>query len=261
MPGKTTAYVHDSSKRCSSTLGRRKHLWCLDTLDALVVLLSWGSSISRYTQSIIIAKTINKPNQHCEVHSPNTHDHAFRPCVRRAKARSGVCVSACGPRCSRGLQMPRDREPSLTTVGQGAGGTGLLSWDNSTKTSSPNKHLSIPLHQFSSIDLVTPPSTCLPTTATKSSSSRTRFWTSRAKGEILLPVPEKRKNRRELTGDLVILRDEALLNQYGLKANDAILAEKNHLTLYDELIKNRNAKLLAGGAAQNSARGAQVCRS
>lgn len=157
--------------------------------------------------------------------------------------------------------MPRDREPSLTTVGEGAGGTGTTELDNSTKTSLSTN--TFPFHfQFSSIDLVTTPSTCLPTTATKSCSSRTRFWTSRAKGEILLPVPEKRKReKRELTGDLVILRDEALLNQYGLKANDAILAEKNHLTLYDELIKNRNAKLLAGGAAQNSARGAQVCRS
>ncbi|PPJ61337.1 hypothetical protein CBER1_09592 [Cercospora berteroae] len=51
--------------------------------------------------------------------------------------------------------------------------------------------------------------------------------------------------------------DDALLQQYGLKANDAILAEKQHLTLYEELIKNRDAKLLAGGAAQNTARGAQ----
>lgn len=33
------------------------------------------------------------------------------------------------------------------------------------------------------------------------------------------------------------------------------------MTLYEELIQNRNAKLLAGGAAQNTARGAQVCLS
>lgn len=31
------------------------------------------------------------------------------------------------------------------------------------------------------------------------------------------------------------------------------------MTLYEELIQNRKAKLLAGGAAQNTARGAQVC--
>ena len=54
-------------------------------------------------------------------------------------------------------------------------------------------------------------------------------------------------------------RDEALLQQYGLNANDAILAEEKHMTLYEELMQNREAKLLAGGAAQNTARGAQVC--
>jgi len=52
--------------------------------------------------------------------------------------------------------------------------------------------------------------------------------------------------------------DEALLEQYGLKANDAILAEEKHLTLYEELLQNRSAKLIAGGAAQNTARGIQV---
>ena len=52
-------------------------------------------------------------------------------------------------------------------------------------------------------------------------------------------------------------RDDALLEKYGLKANDAILAEEKHMTIYDELVK-RDAKLIAGGAAQNSARGAQV---
>ncbi|KAF2665577.1 Ribokinase-like protein [Microthyrium microscopicum] len=51
--------------------------------------------------------------------------------------------------------------------------------------------------------------------------------------------------------------DEALLQKYGLKANDAILAEEKHLGLYEDLIQNHNAKLIAGGAAQNTARGAQ----
>ena len=41
-----------------------------------------------------------------------------------------------------------------------------------------------------------------------------------------------------------------------MKANDAILAEEKHMGLYDELLQ-KNAKLLAGGAAQNTARGAQ----
>ena len=49
-----------------------------------------------------------------------------------------------------------------------------------------------------------------------------------------------------------------MLKKYGLKANDAILAEEKHLGLYEDLIQNREAKLIAGGAAQNTARGAQV---
>jgi hypothetical protein len=49
-----------------------------------------------------------------------------------------------------------------------------------------------------------------------------------------------------------------LLEKYGLKANDAILAEEKHMGLYDDLLNNYEAKLIAGGAAQNTARGAQV---
>lgn len=54
--------------------------------------------------------------------------------------------------------------------------------------------------------------------------------------------------------------DEALLKKYGLKDNDAILAEEKHMGLYEELLQNHDAKLIAGGAAQNTARGAQVCQ-
>ena len=54
-------------------------------------------------------------------------------------------------------------------------------------------------------------------------------------------------------------RDEALLQKYGLKANDAILAEDKHMDLYEDLLQNHDAKLIAGGSAQNTARGAQVC--
>lgn len=54
-------------------------------------------------------------------------------------------------------------------------------------------------------------------------------------------------------------RDDKLLEKYGLKANDAILAEEKHMGLYEDLLQNYNAKLIAGGAAQNTARGAQVC--
>ncbi|KAI9764265.1 MAG: adenosine kinase [Geoglossum simile] len=51
--------------------------------------------------------------------------------------------------------------------------------------------------------------------------------------------------------------DAKLLEKYGLKANDAILAEEKHMGLYEDLLNNYDAKLIAGGAAQNTARGAQ----
>ncbi|PGH15760.1 hypothetical protein AJ79_02140 [Helicocarpus griseus UAMH5409] len=57
--------------------------------------------------------------------------------------------------------------------------------------------------------------------------------------------------------DIQGVGDAAMLEKYGLKANDAILAEEKHMGLYEDLIVNRNAKLIAGGAAQNTARGAQ----
>lgn len=58
---------------------------------------------------------------------------------------------------------------------------------------------------------------------------------------------------------LTFSSDQKLLNKYGLKANDAILADpEKHMGLYEDLIQNYNAVLIAGGAAQNTARGAQV---
>ncbi|KAI0447962.1 Ribokinase-like protein [Xylaria telfairii] len=57
--------------------------------------------------------------------------------------------------------------------------------------------------------------------------------------------------------DIQAFANEEILNKYGLKANDAILAEEKHLPLYEELLNNFDAKLIAGGAAQNTARGAQ----
>ncbi|KKY20424.1 putative adenosine kinase [Diplodia seriata] len=57
--------------------------------------------------------------------------------------------------------------------------------------------------------------------------------------------------------DIQAVGDEKLLEKYGLKANDAILAEEKHMGLYDDLLQNYDAKLIAGGAAQNTARGAQ----
>ena len=53
--------------------------------------------------------------------------------------------------------------------------------------------------------------------------------------------------------------DKAMIAEYGMKLNDTILVEDNkkQLELYDDLIKNHDAKLIAGGGAQNTARGAQ----
>lgn len=57
--------------------------------------------------------------------------------------------------------------------------------------------------------------------------------------------------------DIQAQGNQQLCEKYGLKPNDAILAEEKHLALYDDLLNNYEAKLVAGGAAQNTARGAQ----
>jgi len=57
--------------------------------------------------------------------------------------------------------------------------------------------------------------------------------------------------------DIQAQGDDALLAKYDLKPNDAILAEEKHLGIYEDLLNNHDAKLIAGGGAQNTARGAQ----
>lgn len=57
--------------------------------------------------------------------------------------------------------------------------------------------------------------------------------------------------------DLQVDVDAAYLAKYDLKADDAILAEEKHMPIYDEVLKMDGLKLVAGGAAQNAARGAQ----
>jgi len=49
---------------------------------------------------------------------------------------------------------------------------------------------------------------------------------------------------------------EELLKKYDLKANDAILAGPNHFPIYEEVVKDYKVTYVAGGAAQNAARGA-----
>lgn len=47
------------------------------------------------------------------------------------------------------------------------------------------------------------------------------------------------------------------LQKYDLKADDAILVEEKHMPIFDEVLKMDNLHIVAGGAAQNTARGAQ----
>jgi len=56
--------------------------------------------------------------------------------------------------------------------------------------------------------------------------------------------------------DIQVTNGEQLLKKYGLKANDAILAEEKHSPIYDEIVKEHKVVYVAGGAAQNAARGA-----
>lgn len=58
--------------------------------------------------------------------------------------------------------------------------------------------------------------------------------------------------------DITVNADEQLLNKYDLKPNNAILAEEKHKPLYEELTKNYEVDFIAGGAAQNTARIAEV---
>ncbi|EAU92415.1 adenosine kinase [Coprinopsis cinerea okayama7 len=56
--------------------------------------------------------------------------------------------------------------------------------------------------------------------------------------------------------DMQVRNGEALLEKYELKANDAILAEAKHASIYDDVKQNPDITYVAGGAAQNAARGA-----
>ena len=48
-----------------------------------------------------------------------------------------------------------------------------------------------------------------------------------------------------------------VLEKYGVKSGDIILAEDRHATLYDELVAQYAPEYIAGGATQNSIRVAQ----
>lgn len=51
---------------------------------------------------------------------------------------------------------------------------------------------------------------------------------------------------------------EETLKKYDLKANDAILVEEKHESIYDHVREKYEITYVAGGAAQNAARAAQV---
>ncbi|KAI4124000.1 MAG: hypothetical protein LQ347_005901, partial [Umbilicaria vellea] len=59
-------------------------------------------------------------------------------------------------------------------------------------------------------------------------------------------------------GQAPLRPDEAMLEHYGVKANDAILAEEKHMGLYEDLLQNRDAKLLAVGGAGGAEGGGVV---
>lgn len=57
--------------------------------------------------------------------------------------------------------------------------------------------------------------------------------------------------------DISATVDEEFLKKYDLKANNAILAEERHKSIYDELIELYSASFIAGGSVQNTMRVAQ----
>jgi adenosine kinase len=75
--------------------------------------------------------------------------------------------------------------------------------------------------------------------------------------EPSLPLLFPHTHSRSPPADIQAKGDDALLAKYSLKANDAVLATPEQLPIFDDLLSNHSAKLIAGGAAQNSARGAQ----
>jgi adenosine kinase len=57
--------------------------------------------------------------------------------------------------------------------------------------------------------------------------------------------------------DMQVRNGEAMLEKYGLKPNDAVLATPEQLSIYQDLVDKYDVSYVAGGAAQNAARCAQ----
>ncbi|CUA67714.1 adenosine kinase [Rhizoctonia solani] len=56
--------------------------------------------------------------------------------------------------------------------------------------------------------------------------------------------------------DMQVNNGEAILEKYKLKPNDATLAGPEHMPIYEEIVEKYTITYVAGGAAQNAARGA-----
>jgi adenosine kinase len=59
--------------------------------------------------------------------------------------------------------------------------------------------------------------------------------------------------------DMSVNVEPAFLEKYGIKPANATLAEEKDMPLFEEVEKDANIKYVAGGATQNSIRGAAVC--
>ena len=57
--------------------------------------------------------------------------------------------------------------------------------------------------------------------------------------------------------DISAVVDQAFLDKWELKMNNAILAEEKHVPMYEELVEKFDVDYVAGGATQNSIRVAQ----
>jgi len=56
--------------------------------------------------------------------------------------------------------------------------------------------------------------------------------------------------------DMSVFVDQSFLDKYGVTRGLASLATEKEMPIYDEIKKDKNIKYLAGGATQNSIRGA-----
>jgi adenosine kinase len=130
---------------------------------------------------------------------------------------------------------------------------------NRPKTTSPNPTSNKPIEQDGACQRIR---SHLPRESSARYADSVPDWAGYAhceptKQPFANPLPEETQLTSVISPDIQAVGDQSLLDKYGLKANDAILAEPKHIPIYEDLLNNYDAKLIAGGAAQNTARGAQ----